>query len=262
MPTADTQDEAAFLGSYDPRAFPPVAVTVDVALLTIRQGQLSVLLVRRGGHPFKACWALPGGFVAHDEGLDAAAMRELSEEAGVAAAPWHLEQLKTYGLPGRDPRMRVVSVAYLGLMPDLPRPLAGTDADEARFWPVSDLAEDEAPQLAFDHEVIVADAVERARAKLEYTSLATAFVEEPFTISDLRRVYEAVWCVDLHPANFRRKVLSAHGFVVPTGEERPTGRGRAELYRRGTVTQLHPPMLRPGDDERRSVSHPSQIIDA
>lgn len=247
MPRTDAA-EADFLSSYDPRSFELVAVTVDVALLTIRQGQLSVLLVRRGGHPFKGFWAMPGGFVAGSEDLDEAARRELSEEAGVAAAPWHLEQLKTYGSPNRDPRMRVVSVAYLGLMPDLPRPLAGTDADEARFWPISDLADHDGPQLAFDHEVIVADAVERARAKLEYTSLATAFVEEPFTMSDLRRVYEAVWSVELHPANFRRKVLSADGLVVPTGEDRPTGRGRAELYRRGTVTQLHPPMLRPADD--------------
>jgi 8-oxo-dGTP diphosphatase len=238
-------NEAEFLHTYDPAAFPPVAVTVDVAMLTIRQGQLAVLLVRRGSHPFLARWALPGGFVGPAEDLDEAAWRELGEEAGVTASPCHVEQLRTYGTPGRDPRMRIVSVAYLGLMPDLPRPLAGTDAADARFWPIADLWSDDGPELAFDHAQIVADAVDRARSKLEYTTLATGFVEEPFTIADLRRVYEAVWSVELHPANFRRKVLSTPGFVVPTGEDRPTGRGRAELYRRGDITSLHPPILRP-----------------
>lgn len=237
-------DEAEFLRRYDPTAFPPTAVTVDVVCLTIRQGQLAVLLVRRGGHPFRRRWALPGGFVIPSEDLDEAARRELSEEAGVAASAWHLEQLRTYGSPQRDPRMRVVSVAYLGLMPDLPRPVAGTDAADARFWPVADLWTDDGPELAFDHASIVADGVERARAKLEYTSLGTGFIEEPFTIADLRRVYEAVWSVQLHPANFRRKVLSTPGFVVPTGEDRSTGRGRAELYRRGDIAHLHPPILR------------------
>jgi 8-oxo-dGTP diphosphatase len=241
-------EEAEFLRSYDPSAFPPVGLTVDIALLTIRQGQLAVLLVRRGSHPFRGQWALPGGFVGPTEDLDEAARRELGEKAGVAASHWHLEQLRTYGLPNRDPRMRVVSVAYLGLMPDLPRPLAGTDAAEARFWPIADLCSDESPPLAFDHGDIVADAVERARSKLEYTSLATGFVEEPFTIADLRRVYEAVWSVQLHPANFRRKVLSTPGFVVSTGEDRSTGRGRADLYRRGNVTTLHPAILRPAPD--------------
>lgn len=247
---AVTSDEAEFLREYDPGAFAPTAITVDIVLLTIRQGQLAVLLVRRGGHPYRGDWALPGGFVTAGEDLDGAARRELSEEAGLVASPWHLEQLQTYGAPERDPRMRVVSVAYLGLMPDLPRPLAGTDAAEARFWPIADLWGDDAPKLAFDHDQIVVDGVERARAKLEYTSLGTGFVEEPFTIADLRRVYEAVWSVPLHPANFRRKVLSTPGFVIATGEERPTGRGHADLYRRGDVTQLHPPMLRPPPDAK------------
>lgn len=255
---AGSSAEEEFLRGHDPAAFLPTAVTVDVVVLTVRLGQLSVLLVRRGGHPFKGYWALPGGFVGQDEDLDEAARRELAEEAGVVASASHLEQLRTYGSPHRDPRVRTVSVAYLGLMPDLPRPLAGTEAAEARFWPVADLSAADSPtRLAFDHERIVADGVERARAKLEYTSLATGFVEEPFTVADLRRVYEAVWSVPLHPANFRRKVLSTPGLVVPTGEARATGRGHAELFRRGAVTQLHPPMLRPRCHEEEAKSESS-----
>jgi 8-oxo-dGTP diphosphatase len=236
-----TDAERAFLDGYDPRAFPPVGVTVDIAILTVRDGQLSVLLVRRGTHPYQGRWALPGGFVREREDIEAAARRELAEETGVGAAG-HLEQLRCYGRPNRDPRMRVISVAYLALLPDPPDPAAGTDAAEARYWPVEERA---TARLAFDHDEILADAVERARAKLEYTSLAATFLAEPFTIADLRRVYEAVWGVPLHPANFRRKVLSTPGLVVPTGEERATGRGWAELYRRGDTTQLHPAILRP-----------------
>lgn len=237
---ARDDSEQAFLAAYDPSAFPPVAVTVDVAILTVRQGRLCVLLVLRGVHPYLGAWALPGGFVGATETLDDAAARELVEETGLDTGA-HLEQLATYGDPGRDPRMRVVSVAYLALVTDVARPSAGTDAVDARFWPVEDVPHGE---LAFDHGRILADAVERARAKLEYTSLAATLLEEPFTIADLRRVYEAVWGVELHPANFRRKVLSTEGFVVPTGQERSTGRGWAELYNRGATTQLHPALLR------------------
>lgn len=155
-----------------------------------------------------------------------------------------LHRPATYGAPDRDPRMRVVSVAYLALVPDLPRPTAGTDAAEARFYDVEELQNVEPSPLAFDHYRILTEAVERARSKLEYTNLATTFLEEPFTIADLRRVYEAIWGHSLHPANFRRKVLSTPGLVTPTGDERPTGRGWADLYQRGTTTTLHPALLR------------------
>jgi 8-oxo-dGTP diphosphatase len=187
--------------------------------------------------------------VQPDEDLDAAARRELAEETGVSLSALHLEQLRAYGAPERDPRMRVVSIAHLALMPDLPRPGAGTDADDARFWPVDDLASADGPALAFDHDQIVADGVERARSMLETTSIATSFVEAPFTIADLRRVYECVWGTALHPANFRRKVLAAPDLVAPTGEERSTGRGWTALYRAGTARSLRPPMLRPESDE-------------
>src|SRR5581483_5855861 len=120
QPASDgrSAQERAFLAAYDPTAFPPVGVTVDVVILTVQHGQLCVLLVRRGAHPYLGHWALPGGFVTPKETLDQAAARELVEETGVHAGRFHLEQLGSYGDPGRDPRMRVVSVAYLALIPD------------------------------------------------------------------------------------------------------------------------------------------------
>ena len=146
--------------------------------------------------------------------------------------------------------MRVVSVAYVGFTAQHEVAVAGSDAADARFWAVDDLAIEgvgstDGLPLAFDHARIVADGVERARAKLEYTTLATAFLDEPFTLGELRRVYEAVWGQTLHEGNFRRKVLSTPGFVEPTGETAPTDGRPAALYRRGSATQLHPPILRP-----------------
>jgi 8-oxo-dGTP diphosphatase len=239
------QSEAEFLAGYDPGAYPSVAVTVDVVALTIRDGRLCVLLVQRGEQPFAGRLALPGGFV-RDETLDAAALRELGEETAVAGV--HLEQLKTYGDPGRDPRMRVFSVAYLAFAPSLPDPEAGSDAAAASWVPV-----EQATALAFDHDTILADGLDRARAKLEYTPLATAFVGAEFTIGELRAVYAAVWGEDLHAGNFHRKVLSVPGFVESTGETTARGgeRGgpRAKLYRAGDARLLHPALLRPAREE-------------
>ncbi|HEY0216820.1 MAG TPA: NUDIX domain-containing protein [Cellulomonas sp.] len=230
------------------------AVTVDLVLLTVRDGALQVLLVTRGLEPFAGRPALPGGFVLPEEDLRAAAVRELGEETGLDRLPGHLEQLGTYGTPGRDPRGRVVSVAHLVLAPDLPLPTAGTDAADARWQPV-----DRVQGLAFDHDLILADGVERARSKLEYTPLAASFCEEEFTVADLRRVYEATWGIALDPRNFHRKIAGTQGFVEPTGAVRDDGPGRpAALYRlapsaaealarSGSVVApvLNPPMLRP-----------------
>jgi 8-oxo-dGTP diphosphatase len=248
---ADGRRQAVAIPGYDPRGFPPFAVTVDLTVFTVHAGLLQVLLVRRGEPPFEGDWALPGGFVRQHEGIDQAAKRELIEETGLVDAPGHLEQLATYGEPNRDPRMRVVSVAHVALIPDLPVPRAGGDAAAARFWPVEDLSlgrkrSSDAPSLAFDHAAIVADALERVRSKLEYTTLAAAFCTEPFSLADLHRVYTAAWGYAPELANFRRKVLSTEGFVVPDQlAELPGGRGRRPLlYRRGPATTLYPPVLR------------------
>lgn len=259
--------EQDFLSGYQPSGFPPFAVTVDLAVFTIRHGLLAVLLVQRGAHPYQGYWALPGGFVHADESAGQAARRELAEEAGSDTFTGYLEQLRTYSAPDRDPRMRVVSVAYVAMAPGLPDPQPGGDAAAARWWPVEDLGPlnapdaglaapdagpgaSDAPPLAFDHAGILADALDRIRSKLEYTTLATSFIDEPFTLADLRRVYAAVWGQAPDLGNFRRKVLGTEGFVVEAERSAAAAAGTSGgrpplLYRRGEATVLHPPMLRP-----------------
>ncbi|WP_338675687.1 NUDIX domain-containing protein [Streptomyces sp. SCSIO 30461] len=231
---------------YDPHAFPPFAVTVDLAVFTVRDGRLQVLLIERGQDPYKGAWALPGGFILPRESAGQAARRELAEETGLSettVAALHLEQLRTYSEPDRDPRMRVVSVAYAALVPDLPEPHGGGDAAHAQWIPWGGHS-----PLAFDHDRILADAHHRIGAKLEYSCLATAFCPAEFTLGELRQVYETVWGVDLDRPNFRRKVLATPGFVeaVAGGARLTGGRGKpAALYRAGPAKALHPPLLRP-----------------
>lgn len=231
--------------SHDSGSYPPVAVTADLVVLTVRDDELTALLVRRGEPPFAGELALPGGFVQPDETLREAAARELAEETGVGFGSVHLEQLASYGDPGRDPRMRVITVAYLALAPELPSPEAGSDAAEAAWVPVTGLLRGPAPRLAFDHDRILADGIERARSKLEYTPLATAFCPPQFTVAQLRRVYEIVWGTELDPRNFHRKLTGTPGFLRPADGTTAGERGRpAQLYRRGDATLLQPPMLR------------------
>jgi ADP-ribose pyrophosphatase YjhB (NUDIX family) len=220
-----------------------VGLTVDLVILTVREDLLHVLVVERANEPFRGWLALPGGFLRAGEDLREAAERELGEETGLDGKSLHLEQVATYGAPDRDPRGRVVSVAYLAIAPDLPAPTAGSDARGAR-WAPADQARDE---LAFDHGKILDDAVERARTRLEFTTVATAFCGDTFTIGDLRRVYEVVWGVPVDPRNFSRKVTHTEGFIEATGGRRQPETGRpAMLYRRGPAQVLNPPLLRNG----------------
>ena len=211
---------------YDPSQFPAFAVTVDVVILTMSGRSLQVLLVSRGEAPFKGIWAVPGGFKLPDETLDETARRELAAETGVDGASF-LRQFGAYGDPERDPRMNVVTVAYLAVVRDVGAVVAGTDAADAALIPVSDVLSGEI-ELAFDHLRIVRDAVERVRVELEVTGVATAFVGATFTLAELRAVYEAVWGVQLDAANFHRSVVSEDGWVIPTGR-----RAQPELYRAG-----------------------------
>jgi 8-oxo-dGTP diphosphatase len=223
--------------------YPILHVTVDMVVLTVRDGELCALVVRRGGPPYAGRWALPGGFVEIDEGLEDAARRELHEETGVRTDAVRVEQLATYGAPGRDPRHRTISVAWLAVLPEAVDPQAGSDASHAAWHPVHRLLR--RGRLAFDHRQILGDGVERARAKLEYTNIATAFLGAEFTIAELRAVYEVVWGHPLDAGNFHRKVTRTEGFVRPTGRRRAVGRGRpAELFRAGDEESLHPPLTR------------------
>lgn len=243
--------------NYDPADFVPFAVTVDLAVFTVRANTLHVLLVERGEEPYLGHWALPGGFVRPRESAGQAARRELAEETGLSpdtVAGLRPEQLRTYSDPDRDPRMRIVSVAYTALVPDLPEPRGGGDAAQARWTPYEeggtdgDVGQLHVGQLAFDHGRILADGRNRIGAKLEYTCLATEFCPPEFTLGELQQVYETVWGVALDRPNFRRKVLTSPGFVEPVeGPPRRTGgRGKpAALYRAGLATALHPPLLRP-----------------
>ncbi|MBO0838077.1 MAG: NUDIX hydrolase [Actinobacteria bacterium] len=215
---------------------PRIGVSVDLVILTVRGGRLSVLAWRRDTDPYAGLPGLPGGFIRLDEDLPAAAERVLAERAGLPGAPVHLEQLRTYGYPDRDPTRRAVSVAYLGIAPDLPAP----DQPQMSWQPVGVLTE-----MAFDHARILQDGVERARSKLEYTSLAAAFCRDQFTVGELRRVYEIVWGTALDPRNFHRKVTGARDFLVETGAVSTSGGRPAQLYRRGSAVLLYPPMLRP-----------------
>jgi len=237
---------------YDPSQFPAFAVTVDVVILTMSESRLHVLLVRRGVPPFEGMWAMPGGFKRPTETLDEAAKRELLEETGVDGASL-LRQFGAYGDPERDPRLNVVTIAYLAVLREVGDVVPGTDAAGAALVPVSDVLDGNI-ELAFDHERIVRDAVERVRIDLELRGIATAFVGTTFTLAELRAVYEAVWGVRLDGANFRRSILAEDGWVIPTGRRaRPgsTGGKPAELYRAGRMWKHGGPIRYPHQTEKR-----------
>jgi 8-oxo-dGTP diphosphatase len=196
-------------------------------------------------------WAIPGGFKRPTETLDEAAKRELLEETGIDGASL-LRQFGAYGDPERDPRMNVVTIAYLAVLREVRGIAGGTDATAAALVPVAD-ALDGKIELAFDHTRILRDAVERVSVDLALTGIATAFVGPTFTLAELRSVYEAVWGVHLDGANFRRSVLAEDGWVIPTGRRaRPgsTGGKPAELYRAGRMWKHGGPIRYPQPTEK------------
>jgi 8-oxo-dGTP diphosphatase len=232
-------------GGYVAGGRPAVVLVVDVALLAVLEGELVVLLVERQRDPDRGRWALPGVVVEPDESLPDAAARAVVARTGILEPLSRLEQSTVFDDPDRDPRTRVVSVAHLAVSRRAVPPAGGSLAS-GRWWAVDAVGSHEGPTLAFDHADILAAALEALRASLEQTDLATALVEEPFTLGDLRRTYDLVWGAELEPANFRRKVLTTPGFVTPHGGTRTVGTGRpADLYRRGPGATLHPPMPRP-----------------
>ncbi len=204
--------------------YPRPSLTVDIVIFTLRENRLQVLLIRRANQPFAGYWALPGGFVQVDESLEDAAARELSEETGIEQA--YLEQLYTYGDPERDPRGRVVSVAYFALIPAdaSVRSEGGSDASQASWFPL-----DELPDLAFDHAEIISYAIRRVRYKLEYTAVGFELLPESFTLSEIQKTYEIILGEPLDKRNFRRRMLES-GIIEPTQFKRGKGGRPARLY--------------------------------
>jgi 8-oxo-dGTP diphosphatase len=201
------------------------AVTVDITIFTVRNDELNVLLIKRAEPPFQGEWALPGGFVMEDEGLEEAAARELVEETGVSDV--YLEQLFTFGAPGRDPRGHTVTVAYSALIPsDNLELTASTDAEGVAWFAI-----DKLPELAFDHDEILEVAHDRLVAKLEYSTIAFQLMPESFTLTELQHVYELIERGEIDKRNFRKRIL-ALDVIEATGEEKREGPHRpAKLYR-------------------------------
>ncbi|HTI71470.1 MAG TPA: NUDIX domain-containing protein [Candidatus Limnocylindria bacterium] len=205
--------------------YPRAALTVDCAVFGYDEGELKVLLIERGLEPYKGLWALPGGFVRVEETLDAAARRELHEEAGLTDV--FLEQLYTFGAVERDPRERVISVGYYALVKLAEhRASASTDAAKAEWFPVSKV-----PKLAFDHAEILAAALARLKGKVTYEPVGFELLPPKFTLSQLQHLYEAILEVTLDKRNFRKKVLG-YKLLIPLEEQQRTGRHRpAQLFR-------------------------------
>lgn len=229
-----TEDE--FIAHYDQTRWPSVGATVDLSIFTIIDGKLQVLLIERGNHPEKGKWALPGGFVNIDESLDQAAARELQEETAVDLSEHrYLEQVRTYGYPGRDRRGYIISTLYAALIAELPEPEAGDDASGARFFPVDEVLAEGFP-LAFDHAVLLGDALERVRAKLEYSPIGFDFLPEGgFTLTALREVYETVWGFRILPSDFNRRMSQAPGALSSSADG---------LWTRGSAATFFPPLDR------------------
>lgn len=256
---AEEMTEEEFLAAYEQRDYPRPSVTVDLLIFTILDTDLKVLLIKRGGHPYKNCWALPGGFADVGEGtktsqgesLDKSAARELGEECFgdeegeskiidklLADHRVHLEQLYTFGEPYRDPRCRVITVAYYALVPPdiIPLVQASSDAREARFFSVAHevpgLAVREGQVLAFDHDMILNVGIERIRGKIDYAPIAFNLLPKRFTVTELRAVHEAIKGTTYDPANFNRrfKRMQTDGIIREVPGKRLTGGKPAKVF--------------------------------
>ncbi|GAC1426945.1 MAG: NUDIX domain-containing protein [Ktedonobacteraceae bacterium] len=211
--------------TYDASKYERPSVTVDVVMMSLRQRDLQVLLVKRRSWPYEGMWAIPGGFVNMNESLETAAKRELQEETGLQ--DMYLEQLYTFGDPGRDPRTRVITVVYFALLDsERLQVRAASDASDVGWFSVYSL-----PPLAFDHDQILDYTLNRLRGKLDYTTIAFSLLPEQFTLRELQRVYEIIQHKRLDKRNFRKKILST-GILEDTGEKKMEGTHRpARLYR-------------------------------
>ena len=223
------QSQKQFLKEYDVSEFERPSVTVDLVMFTVMEGALKVLMVRRGQQPFSECWALPGGFVRMDETLEDAAARELAEETGVDSQGVYLEQLYTFGEPGRDPRTRVITVAYFALVDSSktkPHITGQESISDVQWFTVSDLPS----KIAFDHGDILEYALKRLRNKLEYTAVGLELLPELFTLTELQNLYETILGENLDKRNFRKKALSM-GILEESGSYRKGGHRPAMQYR-------------------------------
>jgi 8-oxo-dGTP diphosphatase len=218
-------EEELMTHHYDVSKYERPSVTVDVLMMSLRQRDLQILLIKRRSWPDEGMWAIPGGFINMDESLETAAKRELQEETGVQDV--YLEQLYTFGDPGRDPRTRVITVVYFALLDsERLQVKAASDAADVGWFSVYEL-----PPLAFDHKQIIEYALNRLRGKLDYTTIAFNLLPEQFTLRELQRVYEIVLHKRLDKRNFRKKVL-ATGILEDTGAKKMEGTHRpARLYR-------------------------------
>ncbi|MEM7244560.1 MAG: NUDIX domain-containing protein [Acidobacteriota bacterium] len=237
-----SREERDFLAAYDASAFPHPSVAVDVALITVEDAELRVLLIQRDEHPDLGRWSLPGGFIQLDEALDAAAARVLARDAGVTDV-W-LEQLYTFGEPDRDPRTRVITVAHHALVPAATLRRGTEERSDRRLarivvpWkgdrgePVRAIDEDDVElPLAFDHAAILGTVVQRLRGKLDYAALGFELLPKRFTLRELQEVHEAVLGRRLNKDSFRRRIL-ASGLVTATGQKEADVVHRpAELFR-------------------------------
>lgn len=235
-----------FVGFVDTDDSAATLVTADVAIMTIRDRELCVLLVQRTQQPFRGAWSLPSAPLMTKGDLDATASQVLVQQ-GLSTDSVALQQIRTYSSPKRDPASRRVSTLYLGVGAELdPHPVQGSDSSTVRWVPLS-IAMSSKVRLASDHAQMLQDAIDHLALGMENTSIATAFVAREFTVAELREVYEIVWGEALDPRNFHRKMTGVPELLIETGATTKRGGGRpAALFEAGATTRLNPALVREG----------------